>query len=49
MRYTFDLDEVISYLVDKLNQKYDYPDAIWLSVIKLLAKIGLPFKITANN
>jgi hypothetical protein len=49
LRYNFDLDGVISYLVDKLNQKYDYPGVIWLGVIKLLAKIGLPFKITANN
>jgi hypothetical protein len=49
LRYIFDLDGVISCLVNKLNEKYDYPGVIWLGVIKLLAKIGLPFKITANN
>ncbi len=47
--YSYDLDGVISYLVSKLNQRYDYLGVIWLGVIKLLTKIGLPLKITANN
>jgi uncharacterized protein YycO len=47
--YSYNLDGVVSYLVDKLNQSYDYPGVIWLGFIKLLAKLGLPLKITANN
>jgi hypothetical protein len=47
--YSYNLDGVISYLVDKLNERYDYPGVIWLGFIKLLAKISLPLKITANN
>ena len=45
----FNLDKTVSYLVDKLNSRYDYLGVIFLGVIKLLAKIGLPFKDTANK
>ncbi|MGB3081694.1 MAG: hypothetical protein WBB86_01735, partial [Candidatus Omnitrophota bacterium] len=47
--YGFDLDKTISCLVDKLNSRYDLLGVIFLGIIKLLAKIGLPLKDTANK
>ncbi|MEA3489365.1 MAG: YiiX/YebB-like N1pC/P60 family cysteine hydrolase [Candidatus Omnitrophota bacterium] len=46
---TYNLNGTISYLVDKLNKKYDLKGVIWLGVLKLLAKIGLPLRNAANN
>jgi uncharacterized protein YycO len=48
-KHGFNLDKTVSYLVDKLNSRYDYLGVIFLGVIKLLAKIGLPLKDTANR
>ena len=45
----YSLDRAISYLVSKLNQRYDYFGVIFLGILKLLAKIGIPLKKTANK
>lgn len=34
-RYTYKLDKVISFLVSKLNEKYDYAGVIFLGIMKL--------------
>lgn len=47
--YTYDLNKTISHLVSKLNLKYDYLGVIFLGILKLLTKIGLPLKNTANK
>ena len=47
--HDFNLDKTISYLIDKLNQKYDFLGIIFLGLIKLLAKIGRPLKNVANK
>ncbi|MBM3251270.1 MAG: hypothetical protein FJZ11_00610 [Candidatus Omnitrophica bacterium] len=47
--YAFDLNGTISFLVDKLNNKYDLKGVIFLGLLKLLAKIGLPLKEKANK
>ena len=47
--YRYTLDEVISYLVSRLNSKYDYKGVVFLGLLKILAKIGLPFKDRANK
>ena len=41
--------DLISYLVNKLNLKYDYKGVIFLGLLKLLAKIGKPLKEAANK
>ncbi len=46
---SYDLGRTISYLVNKLNLKYDYFGVIFLGILKLLAKIGIPLKKTANK
>lgn len=48
-KYRYDLNGIVSYLVSKLNLKYDYFGVIFLGLLKLLAKIYLPLKITANR
>jgi len=45
----YDLDGALSYLVDKLNSKYDYLGGLFLGLLKVIAKLYLPFKITANK
>jgi len=47
--YIYNLNKVISYLVTKLNLKYDYFGVLFLGLLKLLAKIGLPLKDKANK
>jgi len=47
--YEYNVDITISYLVDKLNNRYDYLGVIFLGVLKLLAKIGIPLKKKANR
>ncbi len=47
--YPYDLVKTISYLVARLNQSYDYFGVLWLGVLKLFSKLGLPFKNTANK
>jgi len=47
--HAFDLDKTVSYLVDKLNNRYDYLGVLFLGLIKLMAKIGIPLKDTANK
>lgn len=47
--YNYDLDGAISYLVGRLNEKYDYLGVIWLGILKILSKLGLPLKNTANR
>lgn len=34
--YSYDLDKVISYLVDKLNRPYDYLGVAYLGILKVL-------------
>ena len=45
----YDLDKVISYLVDKLGRHYDYWGVICLGILKVLGKVGLPVKNAANK
>ena len=47
--FSYNLDETISYLVDKLGSRYDYLGVIWLGFLKLLAKISIPLKDQANR
>lgn len=47
--YDFDLERTVSYLVDKLNQRYDLLGVLFLGLIKLLAKLRLPLKPVANK
>ena len=46
--YPYDHAKAISYLVSKLNSKYDYLGVIFLGILKFLAKIGIPLKAKAN-
>ena len=45
----YNLDKTISYMVDKLNQRYDYLGVLFLGLLKLLSKLGLPLKDKANK
>jgi len=45
----YDLDGALSYLVDKLNSKYDYLGVLFLGLLKVLAKLYLPLRIKANK
>lgn len=47
--YAYDLEGMVSHLVDKLNKRYDYKGVLFLGLIKLLAKIGVPLKEAANK
>ncbi|KKK50464.1 hypothetical protein LCGC14_3124790, partial [marine sediment metagenome] len=46
--HTYNLTMMVSYLVNKLNNQYDYAGVIYLGVLKLLAKLRLPLKNAAN-
>jgi len=45
----YDLNGTISYLVKKLNAKYDTWGVLWLGILKLASKIGHPLKNQANK
>jgi len=45
----YNLNETVSYLVSKLNSNYDILGVIFLGILKLLAKLCFPIKITANK
>jgi len=47
--YNYNLNSTLSYLVNKLNCKYDYLGVLFLGLIKAIAKLYLPFKIKANK
>jgi len=47
--YNYDLNGTMSYLVSKLNSRYDYLGVLFLGLLKVMAKLYLPFKITANK
>ena len=48
--YQLDLNSIISYLVSKLNSRYDYPGVIFLGLLKLISKIlGKTLKNIANK
>jgi len=47
--HAYNLDKTIAYLVSKLNLKYDYFGVIFLGILKLLTKIGIPLKKAANK
>ena len=47
--HSYDFNKSISYLVSKLNGKYDYFGVIFLGLLKLLSKVGIPLKDAANN
>ena len=49
IKESYNLDEVISYLVGRLNSKYDYKGVIFLGLLKILVKTGLPLKDKANK
>lgn len=46
--FSYDISNTVSYLVDKLNTRYDHLGVIFLGILKLLSKIGLPLKDIAN-
>ena len=46
--FAYNLNGTVSFLVDKLNQKYDYLGVAFLGLLKLMARIGLPLKEKAN-
>ena len=45
----YNLAGMVSFLVSKLNLRYDYLGVLFLGLIKLLAKIGRPLKEIANK
>ncbi len=45
----YDLNGAMSYLVSKLNSHYDCFGVFFLGLLKAIAKLYLPFKITANK
>ncbi|MFH1846490.1 MAG: hypothetical protein ABH869_02915 [Candidatus Omnitrophota bacterium] len=45
----YELNNMVSYLVSRLNSKYDYMGVIFLGLLKLLSKIGIPLKQMANK
>ena len=47
--HAYDLNGAISFLVSKLNSRYDYLGVIWLGILKLLALLRLPLRNTANK
>ncbi|NQU94681.1 MAG: hypothetical protein HQ549_00400 [Candidatus Omnitrophica bacterium] len=47
--HSFDINNTISYLVDALNNKYDYLGVFFLGFLKLLSKLKLPFEDIANT
>jgi hypothetical protein len=47
--YNYNLDGVISFLVEQLNNKYDFLGVIFLGIMKLLALIGRPLKNITNK
>lgn len=47
--YAYNLNSVISYLTNMLNKRYDYFGVVFLGILKLLSKIGLPLKKAANK
>lgn len=47
--FSYNLDGAVSHLISKLNTRYDYFGVIFLGILKLLMKIGLPLKNKANN
>ena len=48
-RHTYNMENTISYLVSRLNSRYDYLGVIFLGLLKLLARIGIPLKKLANK
>jgi len=47
--HSFNLEATISFLVSQLNNKYDYFGVLWLGFLKLLSKLKIPLKDTANK
>lgn len=47
--YQYDVSNTVSYLVGKLNSRYDFFGVIFLGILKLFSKMGFPLKETANN
>jgi len=48
-QFNYDHHMTISYLISKLNKKYDYFGVTFLGILKVLSKIGFPLKSTANK
>ncbi len=49
VKKSYNLTDTISYLVNSLNSSYDYFGVLFLGLLKVLAKLKLPFKNIANN
>ena len=47
--YRYNPNGVISYLVDRLNSKYDYKGVIFLGLLKFLTRVGCPLKNIVNR
>lgn len=46
---TYNLDGMVSFLVDKLGSGYDYLGVIWLGILKLFVKFGAVKKETTDR
>ncbi|RKY40981.1 MAG: hypothetical protein DRP85_07490 [Candidatus Makaraimicrobium thalassicum] len=47
--HSYDLDKTVSFLVSRLNLRYDYLGVVFLGLLKLLSRLGLPLKNAANK
>ncbi len=47
--HTYNIEGTLSFLVTKLNSRYDKWGVIFLGILKLIAKIGWPLKKVTNN
>lgn len=47
--HSYDLNLTVSYLVSRLNSKYDYSGVLFLGGLKLLSKCGTKLTKTANK
>ncbi len=45
----YNLGGVVSFLIDKLNDKYDYLGVAWLGIIKIFSKMHARIKNAANK
>jgi hypothetical protein len=47
--YSYDRDKMTAYLINQLNNRYDYLGVLYLAILKLISKIIKPVKQTANK
>ncbi len=49
VKESYNLESTISHLVSCLNNRYDYLGVIFLGLLKVLSKLGIPLKDIANT